>query len=132
MYGYNGAAARQYQNIEVDTGVTSASPERLVLMLLQGAEQRLAAAKGHLERGEVGPRCERVRQTLNIVAELRGSLNHDAGGEIATRLDALYEYMTRRLVTANSQVDAAGLEEVRSLLGEIRSAWEQIMAAKAA
>lgn len=132
MYGYNGSAARQYQNIEVNTGVLDASPERLILLLMQGAEQRLSAAKGHLERGQIGPRCEKISQALAIITELRSSLNHEVGGELSERLDALYDYMGRRLMTANANVDPAGLEEVRMLLSQVRSGWEEIMAQKAA
>jgi len=132
MLGYrSAAAARQYQSIGVDTGVASASPERLVLLLLQGAEQRLATARGCLERGEIGRRGECVSRTLAILEELRGALDHGAGGDIAAGLDSLYDYMARRLMAANVAGDAVGLDEVRGLFTQLREGWQEMMTARA-
>ncbi|MDP1619631.1 MAG: flagellar export chaperone FliS, partial [bacterium] len=56
----------------------------------------------------------------------RASLDKTAGGEIAVSLDALYEYMSNRLLMANLNNDPATLEEVSNLLSQLRDAWEAI------
>ena len=61
-----------------------------------------------------------------IVAGLRGSLNFEAGGEIATNLDALYEYLERRLLQANLEADAGMLDEAATLLRQVKEGWDGI------
>jgi flagellar protein FliS len=51
-----------------------------------------------------------------------------AGGEVSHNLDALYDYMCRRLMQANASNKPEWLDEVSRLLNEIRSAWLQIPA----
>ena len=49
-----------------------------------------------------------------------------SGGELAERLGALYDYMAQRLLWANLKNETAPLDEVLTLLGELRDAWTQI------
>ena len=70
-----------------------------------------------------------MAKALEILAiNCGGSLDLEAGGELAERLFALYDYMTVRLLHANLHNDTAAIEEVTRLLGELRSAWEEIAA----
>jgi flagellar protein FliS len=119
-------AMQSYQHVGAEASVTDADPHHLVQLLLQGALDRIAAAKGHLQRGEVAPKGEAIGKAMNIVAGLRGSLNLEAGGEIARNLEALYDYVDLRLLEANLKNDAARLDEVARLLGEIKGAWDAI------
>jgi flagellar protein FliS len=50
----------------------------------------------------------------------------EAGGEIAENLDSLYDYMLRRLMKAHAENDVAILDEVISLLREIKLGWDGI------
>jgi flagellar protein FliS len=62
----------------------------------------------------------------NIVVEgLRASLNRDRGGEIAVKLDALYDFIVRRLVAAGAG-DARGFDDAQKLLQELRDTWAEI------
>ena len=63
-----------------------------------------------------------------IIGELRASLDANACVQIAANLDALYDYMCRRLLKANSESSIAILDEVSSLLHELRGAWLAIPA----
>ena len=65
---------------------------------------------------------------MAIIDELRNSLNFKAGGDVAGNLDALYDYMCRRIMQANSANKPEWLDEVSRLLGEIRTAWLQMPA----
>jgi flagellar protein FliS len=115
-----------YQSISAHGGVAGADPHRLVLMLMDGALERLSIARGCIERcgrGDVGRKAELLSQCISMIGELRGSLNLQQGGELARNLSDLYEYMTRQLLRANVDNNVGCINEVQALLGEIRSAW---------
>lgn len=126
MAAYSGNKLAAYSSVATHGGVASGDPHRLVLMLIDGALDRLAMARGCLERGDIGPKAQLVQRTVGIIAELRASLDLTRGGPLAANLDDLYDYMERQLVRANSENRAAALDEVSSLLSEIRSAWQAV------
>ena len=119
-------ALKAYNQVGVQSEVTLANPHRLVQMLLDGAVDRIAIAKGHMARGEIAEKGGNISKAMAIVDGLRMSLDMQAGGGIAQNLDDLYEYMARRLLQANVDDNPAFLDEVTTLLGEIRNAWDAI------
>ena len=127
MNPFHVASARTYQQIGLETGVDSASPHRLVLMLFDGALSALADARQHMSAGNVSAKGAAISQAISIIGEgLRVSLDMERGGAIAAQLRDLYDYMTRRLVEANVNNSQETLSEVSSLLCELRAAWVQI------
>lgn len=112
-----------YQSVSVHGGVANADPHAMVLMLMDAGTERMATARGCMERGETARQASLLHSCVNIVAELRGSLNMAAGGTVAQNLSDLYEYMIRRLLLANAKSDPTCITEVSRLLDEIRSAW---------
>ena len=118
-------ALKSYRQIQSQT-VLSASPYHLILKLFDGLLQRLASARGNIERQEVAEKGQALGSAISIIGGLRGSISHVAGGEIATNLDNLYEYCERRLMQANQHNDTAIIDEVAGLLKDIRSAWLEI------
>ena len=92
-------------------------------MLMDGAIHRIAAARGCLERRDLAQKAQLLQRTVAIIAELRGSLDHQRGGTLAQNLAELYEYMTRQLLRANAENKLEFLDEVAGLLGEVRAAW---------
>lgn len=119
-------AANQYGNLGVVTGVEDSSPHRLIQMLIDGALTRIAKAIGHMQRGETAAKGENISTAISIIGGLQSSLDLKKGGEIATHLDQLYDYLAQRLLEANMHDDAAPLEEAQRLLGRIKSAWDGI------
>ncbi|MFM0209069.1 flagellar export chaperone FliS [Paraburkholderia sediminicola] len=120
--GHSGANA--YARVGVETGVMGASPHRLIVMLFQGARQAIAQARMHVQQGNVPARGEAIGKAIQIVESgLQLSLNLEVGGEIAERLDALYSYMSRRLLEANIKQSEAMLVEVDGLLATLEEAW---------
>jgi flagellar protein FliS len=112
-----------YQSVSVHGGVAGADPHRLVLMLMDGALERMAIARGYIERGQIAKKAQALHQCVSIVNELRGSLNLAQGGALAQNLSDLYDYMLRQLLRANVDSDLNCVKEVASLMGEIRGAW---------
>jgi len=115
-----------YQSVSVHGGVANADPHTMVLMLMDAALERISLARGCIERRETTRQAALLHNCVQIIAELRGSLNMNEGGTLAQSLSDLYEYMTRRLILANSTADVGCLVEVSRLLDEIRSAWVAI------
>jgi flagellar secretion chaperone FliS len=115
-----------YQSVSVHGGVASADPHRLVLMLMDGALERMAIARGCIERGQIAKKAQALHQCVNIVNELRGSLNLAQGGSLAQNLSELYDYMLRQLLRANIDSDSEFIKEVASLMSEVRGAWVAI------
>lgn len=120
------ATVNAYGAAESDNGLT------LILDMMRGAQDRIASARGHMERKEAQGKGEQLGKAIALIDGLRGALNVDAGGDIAGNLDALYDYMNRRLVEGNATDDPKALDEVAALLGEIREAWEGVMQQSAA
>jgi flagellar secretion chaperone FliS len=106
--------------------VAAADPHRLVQLMLEGALDRLAMAKGHMDQGRIGPKAEAVSRAMALVDTLNASLDLDKGGEVAANLRGLYDYATRRLLEANFRNDAAILDEVAGLLKEVKLGWDAI------
>jgi flagellar secretion chaperone FliS len=115
-----------YQSASVHGGVAAADPHRLVLMLMDGALERIVAARGVIENGMPEARGRLLHRAVAIIDELRASLNTADGGELAANMAELYEYSSRQLLRANLEGRTAPLDEVAKLLREIRGAWIQI------
>ena len=116
----------QYSSVNSYSGVTDANPHQLVQMLLDGALGKLSVVKGLIERGETAKKGEVIGQAISIVGGLRASLNLKSGGDLAQNLDNLYEYIERQLIQANLKNDTAIINEVLTLLHEVKTAWESI------
>ncbi len=123
--GY-GQGAGAYQNMHARGGVETADPHKLVAMLLDGALERIALARGHMERGEIARKGEMLGRCTDIVSALRDALDHEVDAAFTQRMDDLYDYITRRLLYANLHNDTAALDEAANLLRPIRDSWQQI------
>jgi flagellar protein FliS len=116
----------QYQDINTHSGVEGASPYRLIQMLMDGVMQRLAEAKGAMQRAAIAEKGEAIGKAISIVSGLRASLNGEVGGEIASNLEELYLYMERRLLEANKDNSVEMINEVMELMKTIKSGWDGI------
>ncbi len=134
MFSANSRAALDsYRKVGVETGVGSASPQRLILMLYEGAIAAIASAQQHMRLKNIAAKGEAISKAISIIdGGLKASLDLSVGGELAQNLSQLYVYMGQRLLQANIKNDPAALEEVRQLLQQLRSAWESIETSAAA
>lgn len=116
-------AIRQYQHSGVATVAPTASPHQLIAMLLEGALDRVARARGAARNGDRAGRMHNIASTIAIVEHLRLCLDRNAGS-ISQRLDALYDFILRRLAQANAAADPLMLDEVADVLRPIKDAWD--------
>jgi flagellar protein FliS len=127
MFGTMKRGVSAYANVDLETGIASASPHKLIVMLYDGALVALRNAKTNMTAGNIPAKGAAISKAITIIDNgLRVSLDKTSGGAIAENLDALYEYMGRRLFQANLQNDVAIVDEVHNLLADLRSAWVQI------
>tara|TARA_B110000046_G_scaffold186007_1_gene231270 strand:- start:3245 stop:3661 length:417 start_codon:yes stop_codon:yes gene_type:complete len=120
----NKKALNAYRNVGVASAVPYADRVQLVQMLFDGLLAALADAEGHIQRKDIAGKGEAVSRASKIIVGLQGSLDFDKGGELARNLSDLYDYCTRRLLKASLRNDVLIIQEIRSLLNEINSAWE--------
>ena len=127
MFGQNKRGVSGYAQVNVETGVLAASPNKLIIMLYEGAITACYSAIRHMQAAEVQKKGDMFSQAIIIIESgLRLSLNKKTGGEIAESLDALYAYMSNRLTMANVHNHPELVYEVIKLLTELKSAWEAI------
>lgn len=117
-----------YQTVATHGGVAASDPHRLILMLLDGAMERIAAARGYMANNVYAEKGRLIGRVLAIIDELRVSLDTERGVELARNLEALYDYIGRQLMRANVENRVELLDEVTTLLQEIRTAWIAIPA----
>jgi flagellar protein FliS len=120
-------ALDSYAQVSMDAGVASASPHRLIVMLYDGALAAIAKAKFHMAGKEISDIAEKGKATSHAISIIEdgliGSLNVEAGGALAENLYSLYAYMSRRLLEGNLNNEAGAYDEVATLLGDLRDAW---------
>jgi flagellar protein FliS len=127
MFGTMKRGVNAYANVGLETGIASASPHKLIVMLYDGALVALLGARSNIAAGNIAAKGAAISKAITIIDNgLRASLDKSAGGEIAENLDALYDYMSRRLLQANLKNDVAIVDEVHGLLADLRGAWVAI------
>lgn len=127
MFGRTHNPAAAYAEAGIAAQIRTASPHQLIVLLFEGALSAISVAKLHIERGETAQKGKLISQAIDIITNgLKASLNVEAGGRLAEQLAALYDYMARRLLSANLENNIAALDEVSVLLQEIHSAWVEI------
>jgi flagellar protein FliS len=117
---------RAYGNDNVKSQIASADPYTVVQMLMQGALDRLAKAKGCIERKDLEGKAKSISGASAIIISLNESLDLSSGAEVLRNLGGLYNYMIDRVADASRENITEPLDEVIALLGEIKSGWDSI------
>ena len=123
---YSKKALSQYNSVALKTAVNEASSRELVTLLFDGVLTAISRAKGLMEQKQMEAKGAQINKACRILLHLKGTLNHEAGGEVAANLDRLYDYMLRRLTESNRDLDQNGLDEVAKLIVEVKSGWEEM------
>lgn len=120
-------ALATYAAVKAETDVACADPHQLVLMLFDAALVAVHRADERMRVRDMATKGTAVSKAIQIIEEgLIASLDMQAGGTLAERLRGLYQYMTRRLLFASVKNDPSGLEEVATLLADLKQAWAAI------
>lgn len=124
---YQRKANQAYQQVNLESEITNATPYQLIQILFKGALSALKRGEIFMEQGNVAEKGKEISKAIDIIdTGLKQLLNYEAGGELAENLASLYEYMTMQLLRANLENNVAYVQEVYQLLSDIASAWQQI------
>ncbi len=115
-----------YQRVNTQTSITDADPHKLIHLLYNGALERINMAKARMQAKDFEGKGKLISKAIEIIGGLRGFLDFDKGGDLALRLESLYDYMERTLFQANARNDVAKLDEVADLLRSIKDGWDGI------
>ncbi len=117
--------AKQYQQQYLQNQVQTASPEKLLIMLYDGAIQFVNKAKLAMAAKNIEEIHNNIIGAQRIISEFMNTLDVEGGGELGQNLFSLYEYLHHQLVQANIQKDEAMLSEVLEHLKDLRNTWDQ-------
>lgn len=112
---------QKYRN----TSVESASKEKLLLMLYEGAIKFTKKAAQACDQKDIAERGLNIGRAYDIIVELNNTLNHEVGGDIAKNLEQLYMFMTDQLTQANINGDRKHLDSVIKILETLLSGWQE-------
>ena len=115
-----------YQRVNTQTSITDADPHKLIQLLYNGALERINMAKARIQAKDYEGKGKLISKAIEIIGGLRSFLDFDKGGELALRLESLYDYMERTLFDANLKNDVRKLDEVADLLRSVKEGWDGI------
>ena len=122
MYNKN---IRAYKSTTLEAELSVADPHRVIQLMMQGVLERLALAKGAIDRRDFEKKSDTISAALALLNALQDSLDL-SHGQVPQDMLALYLYMKDRLTDASTHMDVAALDEVTNLMTTIKSAWDQI------
>lgn len=109
------------------TQVTTASKEKILLMLYEGAIKFTKIAQTRMKERNVAEKGKYIGKALAIISELMNTLDHNVGGQLSADLENLYMFMSDKLIEANIHNRTEDLELVEKLLTTLYSAWEDVI-----
>ncbi|MDT4332514.1 flagellar export chaperone FliS [Methylomonas sp. MED-D] len=118
--------ARQYADVHTSSGLGEDSPHRLIQMLMEGFLARVNSAKGAIAHHDMEAKSIYISKAIGIVGGLNEAVDLERGGEIAANLRQLYDYMNIRLLEASRENSEDKLNEVATLMRDIKEAWDAI------
>lgn len=110
-----------------ETQVRTAPPEKIMIMLYDGAIRFLRQARKAEEEGDRAGRLANVSRAVAIITELSNTLDHEKGGEVAENLDALYWFMIRELTRGNARKDQKPIDVSENILLDLHDGWVQAL-----
>lgn len=117
---------KAYKAVGIKDDLAVADPHRVIQLLMQGALENIAKAKGAIERKDFAVKSATISKAMAIISALQGSLDMDAGGEISNNLWSLYDFMINHLVLASRESSIDKLNDILGILLTVKSAWDQI------
>ncbi|HEX2011915.1 MAG TPA: flagellar export chaperone FliS [Roseateles sp.] len=121
-------AYQSYQAVNLKAQTAQASPVQLVLVLMDGLLDELARARGHIEARRYELKAASLEKSVAIINGLSSALDMEAGGEVVQNLARLYDYCAERLYRAGIDLDVGIVDEVVTLLSNIRTGWAGVQA----
>lgn len=106
--------------------VTTATPQKRQLMLIEGAIRFIERARRHWKSEQDDQASQCLSRAQRIIAELLAALNHDVAPELTQRVASLYVFVFRALLDAHLRREEKKLDEALRVLEPQREAWEGV------
>lgn len=119
---YSNGRSSLYQ----ETGVNTASPTKLVIMLYEGAIRAFTRAANDIRNRDLVGKQRSINQGMAIITHLRLTLDKNKGQDIAQELDRLYTYAYSKVLEGSTKLDTGAIEEAIKVLSDLLPAWEEI------
>jgi len=113
----------QYRHNEISTS----SQGKLIIMMYEGAIKFTRMAINSIEKNDVSKKSLYIRKTHDIINELSLALDREKGGDVADKLESLYDFIIRQLTLANIKSDVKCLETIIRILVPLLEAWQQLL-----
>jgi len=105
------------------TSVQSASREKILLMLYEGAIRFMKQALIAIDKKDIADRGMNIGKAFDIINELNNTLNHEAGGAIAANLEQLYMFVSEQLTKSNATGQRKPLEDALKIMETLYTGW---------
>jgi flagellar protein FliS len=106
--------------------IRAATPLRLIIMLYDAALRSCEEARVCMERNDASELSQAIDKCNAIISELQSALNLKEGGDIASALNNLYNFMKTNLLRAGVERNPEMIGEVFKLLVNLRAAWRDV------
>jgi len=117
---------KAYKSVGIKDDLAVADPHRVIQLLMQGALENMAKAKGAIERKDFASKGQTIGKAIAIISALRSSLDLSVAGDISVNLSDLYEFMIDHLTMASRDQSVSKVNDVIDIMLTIKSAWDQI------
>lgn len=117
---------KAYKSVGIKDDLAVADPHRVIQLLMQGALENMAKAKGAIERKDFASKGQTIGKAIAIISALRSSLDMSVAGDISGNLADLYEFMIDHLTLASRDQNISKVDDVIEIMLTIKSAWDQI------
>lgn len=117
---------QSYQRVSIESELTNASPHRIIQMMYTGAIENILQSRLALNSNDFAKKGMHISKAIAIISALNNCLDFEKGGEIATNLSQLYDFILCSLSKANLDNDEQLLSDSIGVLTNIKDGWEQI------
>jgi flagellar secretion chaperone FliS len=109
------------------TSITTASREKVLLMLYEGAIRFVKHAEVAMLDRKIAEKGKQISKATAIISELMATLDFKVGGQLAVDLESLYVFMIDKLIEGNINNDVECLRTVEQLLRTLYTAWQDVV-----
>ncbi len=122
----NDSGYDSYQSVSLEAKAASASPQELVLMLIDGLLEGLVKIESHINAMRFSDKASATTKCINILVGLESSLNKEGDKELYSQLVSLYSFCQQQLYDASINNDVKPIKNVREVMTNLRSGWAEL------
>ena len=107
--------------------VATSSQGKLIVMMYEGALKFVALAIDGIDNQDLSKKGLYINKTHDIINELSCALDMKKGGDVAQKLESLYQYILHQLTLANIKSDRKALESIVKVITPLMEAWKELL-----